>query len=108
MNDIPALALACFGGFLLGAAFFAGLWWTIQKGVASERPAFWFLGSLILRIGLIVAGFSLVSQGQWLRLGVCFLGFLIARVVVVRRLTRDRTEEPTPSGKEASHATESR
>ena len=36
MNDIPALALAFFGGTLLGTFFFGGLWWTVQKGVASE------------------------------------------------------------------------
>ena len=36
-------------GALLGVFFFGGLWWTVQKGVASERPAFWFLGSLLVR-----------------------------------------------------------
>ena len=49
MNDILPLALALAAGLLLGAFFFGGLWWTVQKGVASERPALWFLGSLLLR-----------------------------------------------------------
>ena len=51
MSDILALALAFLAGALLGAFFFGGLWWTVQKGVASERPALWFLGSLLLRTG---------------------------------------------------------
>src|SRR5271165_7316899 len=88
MNDILALALAFFGGALLGTFFFGGLWWTVQKGVASERPALWFLGSLLLRTGVILAGFYSVSQGHWTRLAVCVLGFLIARIIVVKWLAR--------------------
>ena len=71
MSDILALALALFAGALLGTFFFGGLWWTVQKGVVSERPALWFLGSLLLRTGLILAGFYLVSQGHWSRLVAC-------------------------------------
>ena len=43
MSDIPALALALLAGALLGVLFFAGLWWTVQKGVRSQNPALWFL-----------------------------------------------------------------
>ena len=39
MSDTLALALALFAGALLGAFFFGGLWWTVQKGVSSESPA---------------------------------------------------------------------
>ncbi len=95
MNDILALALALATGVLLGVFFFGGLWWTVQKGVPSERPALWFLGSLLLRTGVILAGFYVVSQGHWSRLVVCLLGFLIARFIIVKRLTRPPAEEPT-------------
>ena len=95
MSDILALALALLAGALLGAFFFGGLWWTVQKGVTSERPALWFLGSLLLRTSLVLAGFYLASQGHWSRLVACLLGFLIARVIVVKRLTRAPAEEPT-------------
>jgi F1F0 ATPase subunit 2 len=88
MSDIPALALALVAGVLLGTFFFGGLWWTVQKGVTSESPAIWFLGSLLLRTAAILAGFYLVSQGHWSRLVACLVGFLIARVIVVKRLTR--------------------
>jgi F1F0 ATPase subunit 2 len=108
MSEIPALAVALFAGGLLGAFFFGGLWWTVQKGVASERPALWFLGSLMLRTGLILAGFYFVSRGHWSRLAVCLLGFLIARVVVVRQLTRAPAEDQTQLEKETSIAPESR
>ena len=104
MSDILALALASLAGALLGAFFFGGLWWTVQKGVASERPALLFLGSLLLRTGLILAGFYLVSQGDWSRFIACFVGFLIARIIVVRRLTRAPAEEQTQSEKETNNA----
>jgi F1F0 ATPase subunit 2 len=93
MNDIPALALAFVAGSILGVFFFGGLWWTVQKGVTSDLPAFWFLGSLLLRTGAILAGFYLVSQGHWSRLVACLLGFLIARFIVIKRLTRPQTEQ---------------
>jgi F1F0 ATPase subunit 2 len=104
MNDILALALALCAGALLGAFFFGGLWWTVQKGVASDRPALWFLCSLLLRTGLILAAFYFVSQGHWLRLALCLLGFLIARVIIVKRLTRTPAEEKPPLEEEISNA----
>jgi F1F0 ATPase subunit 2 len=108
MSDILALHLALLAGALLGAFFFGGLWWTVQKGVRSERPALWFLGSMLLRTCMILAGFYYVSQGHWSRLVVCLLGFVIARVIVVKRLTRATAEEPTQSEMEARVAPQSR
>src|ERR1700733_12062429 len=85
MNDVWGVLLALLIGLLLGALFFGGLWWTVHKGVSSERPELWFLGSLLLRTGLILAGFYFVSQGEWSRLLASLVGFLIARVIVVKR-----------------------
>ena len=108
MNDILPLALPLLAGLLLGAVFFGGLWWTVQKGVTSERPALWFVGSMLLRTGIILAGFYLVSQGDWTRLAACVIGFLIARVIVMKWLTRPPVEEQPPLEKETSDAPWSR
>jgi F1F0 ATPase subunit 2 len=108
MNDILALALAVFAGALLSVFFFGGLWWTVQKGVVSERPELWFLGSQLLRTSLILAGFYFVSQGHWSRLVACLLGFVIARVVVVNRLTRAPAAKETQLDEETSIAPFSR
>ncbi len=105
MSDFMVLVLAFLAGALLGAFFFGGLWWTVQKGVVSERPALWFLGSLLLRTGIILAGFYFFSQGHWSRFVACLVGFLVARVIVVRRLTRVPADEQTPLKKENNHAT---
>jgi F1F0 ATPase subunit 2 len=100
MSDILTLVLALNGGALLGTFFFGGLWWTVHKGVVSERPALWFLGSLLLRTGAILTGFYYVSQGHWSRLMACLVGFVVARVIVVRRLTHAPAEEQTTSQEE--------
>ncbi len=104
MSDILTLVLALNGGALLGVFFFGGLWWTVHKGVVSERPALWFLGSLLLRTSLILAGFYLVSQGHWSRLVACLVGFLVARILVVRRLTHAPSEEQAPLEEETNIA----
>jgi len=104
MSDILPLALALIAGALLAVIFFGGLWWTVQKGIRSERPALWFLGSLLLRTSIILGGFYFVSQGHWLRLAACLLGFLIARIIVMRRLAGAPTEQPLPSKQETSSA----
>jgi F1F0 ATPase subunit 2 len=78
------LTLALLAGILLGAMFFLGLWWTVRKGIASPTPARWFIGSLLLRTGITLAGFHFVAAGGWKRLLACLLGFVIARVIVTR------------------------
>ena len=93
MNDPGSLVLALVTGVVLGAMFFGGLWWTIQKGVSSTRPALWFIGSLLLRTSIALAGFYFIARGHWERLLVCLLGFVVARLVVTR-LTRT-AEKPT-------------
>ena len=103
MNDFLILALALMAGLLLGAIFFGGLWWTVRKGISSKSPAFWFLGSMLLRMGLVLAGFYFVGRGDWQRLVACLLGFIIARLIVTR-LTRTRIENPASIAKEANHA----
>ncbi|MBN2369269.1 MAG: ATP synthase subunit I [Vicinamibacteria bacterium] len=103
MNEFLTLALALLAGLLLGAVFFGGLWWTIRRGVSSERPALWFFGGLLSRMSIALAGFYFVSGRHWERLLLCLLGFVLARLVVtwLTRLSGDRHTRPA---QEASHA----
>ena len=75
---------ALLAGGALGAAFFGGLWWTVRRGAASATPARWFVGSLVVRTAAVLAGFYAVGAGQPVRMGLCLLGFLLARAAVVR------------------------
>ena len=103
MSEILSFIWALAAGFLLGAFFFGGLWWTVQKGLSSSRPAFWFLGSLLLRTVTAVVGFYYASGGQWERLLICLLGFFVMRRIVIR-LTIFPEKDLNQVTKEASHA----
>lgn len=104
MNEILNLILALVAGFLLGAVFFGGLWWTVQKGLSSRRPAFWFFGSLLIRTSIATSGFYFASDGHWERLLICLFGFFVMRQIAVR-FTRLPEEDPNQLTKEASNAT---
>lgn len=86
---IMALLIIWCIGIGLGAFFFGGLWWTVRKGLFSAHPALWMLSSLLLRMGFTVAGFYLVllsdlGDAAWQRLLLCLLGFLTARLLVIK------------------------
>ena len=103
MNEGLMLALVLVAGLLLGVIFFGGLWWTVRKGVSSKRPALLFLGSILLRTGVVIAGFYVVSDGHWQRLLACLFGFAIARFVVTR-LAGPPLEHYDAPAKEPGHA----
>lgn len=103
MNEMLLLILAGVAGAVLGAIFFGGLWWTVRKGVSSPRPALWFFGSLLARMSIVLAGFYFVGSGHWERLVAALLGFIVARLIVMR-LTRAPVEDHNSRAKEASHA----
>jgi len=103
MNNFLLLALALVAGLLLGAIFFGGLWWTVRKVVFSKSPARWFLGSMLLRMSVVLAGFYFVGRGDWQRLVTCLIGFIITRFIVTR-LTRTSIEHSDSPAKEAGHA----
>ena len=86
MDEFPHLIPAWGAGLAIGAVFFGGLWWTVRQGVASKLPAVWFLGSLMIRMGIALTGFYLVSGHHFVRLLACLLGFIMARMAVNRMI----------------------
>ena len=107
MNETLTLVLALLTGVVLGAMFFGGLWWTVQRVVSAKRPALWVLASLLLRTSLALAGFFVVASGHWERLLLCLVGFVTARLVVTW-LTRPLGPPQSRPAQEAIHAPESR
>ena len=101
MSESLYMALAWVMGLFLGAIFFGGLWWTVRKGLTSKQPAFWFLASMLLRTGIVLAGFYLVADHRLSRLPACLVGFVMARLVVTRMT---RTAAQSLPAKEACHA----
>ena len=72
---------------LLGASYFIGLWWTVRQLPSAKSPARLLLGSLILRMAVVMAGFYLImGTGHWERLAVAMLGFIIIRKILTYHL----------------------
>ena len=90
-RQIEMIGAAFICGLPLGVFFFGGLWWTICRAVASNFPAVWFLGSLLVRTIGVMAAFYWISQGDWRRLLSCLLGFLITRSAI--QLLRSKPKE---------------
>jgi F1F0 ATPase subunit 2 len=103
MNGFMFLAPPLAAGLLLGAMFFCGLWWTVIRGVSSPWPAIWFLGSMLLRTSVALAGFYYVGRDHWERWLLCLLGFILARLVV-ERLIRHSVERHSARAPETSYA----
>jgi F1F0 ATPase subunit 2 len=96
MNETLTLLLAGLAGTALGAVFFGGLWWTVRRGVSAGHPALWFLGSGLLRMGIVVAGFYVVGGGQWPRLAAALVGFIVARLAVTALTRPARATQKQP------------
>jgi F1F0 ATPase subunit 2 len=102
MDETLSLVLSLVAGILLGAIFFGGLWWTVQKVVSSNRSTLWFFVSLLMRTSILLAGFYFIAHGHWERLLMCLLGFVVARPIVMG-FTR-AVEKSTHLSQEAGHA----
>ena len=91
-SQLLALLPVMFAGAALGVVFFAGLFWTVHRGPQSTYPALWFLSSFVLRTSIALTGIYLLTNGQWPRLLVCMIGFIGARIVVIK-ITKPAPEQ---------------
>lgn len=73
-------------GLGLGAIFFGGLWKTVAYLPRARHPGLLMFASMLLRLGIAVAGIWLVADGQWERIATSLAGMVIVRAVLVRRL----------------------
>lgn len=74
-------------GSLIGSAYFGELYLTIKRLPDSRRPEILVLVSFLVRIG--VTGFIfylLIADGEWQRLPIALIGFILARIVITRWL----------------------
>ena len=85
MAKFLPLILALAAGIVLGTFYFGGLWLTVRRLPTAQRPALLSLLSFFVRLAVVLFGFYFVMDGRWVRLLVCLLGFLGARVILVRR-----------------------
>lgn len=88
MEMITAVILSLMAGAGLGIIFFVGLWKTIQRMSQVERPYLWMFSSFLLRVSIVLLGFYLIMLIQWQLMAVALLGFIFARLGVIRYTMR--------------------
>jgi F1F0 ATPase subunit 2 len=86
MNDAWGSLVAVAAGVTLGVVYTLGLWVTVNHLPRARSPGVLVAASTVLRLGVTLAGFYLVMSGSALRLVACLAGFMVARLVLVRRL----------------------
>ncbi|SDW03896.1 F1/F0 ATPase, subunit 2 [Aequorivita viscosa] len=95
MNEVLSLLPAVFAGIVLGVLFFGGLWLTVRKGLDSKNATLIFMGSLIIRMAIVLLGFYYVGADNWQKMMACLGGFLIARIVITRITKKEIQTKPT-------------
>lgn len=92
---ILMLFLSLCTGFLTGFLYFQGLWETIKRLPSSRHPAVLALGSFFGRTaGTVVIMILLVRGGRWQNAIIFIAGFIIARLILVKRhsLTKENRQ----------------
>lgn len=91
------IIVATLGGLLLGLFFFGGLWWTVQRIPTASHPAALLMGSLVLRMGVALAGFYALLQLHWQAALLALVVFTLTRIWLRYRLGDARIKrESTP------------
>ena len=85
MNNTIELAFCFFLGILLAGIYFGGLWWTVQSLRRGDRVIGRYFYSFALRLAALCLAFVLILQLGPGQLISAFLGFLLFRMVVIRR-----------------------
>ncbi len=83
MNETGNTIWVFVTGLILGTLFFGGLWYTVKKTITSTKPAFLVLVSFVSRMVIVLIGFYFIGAGNWQRLLIALLGFIIARFIVI-------------------------
>ena len=86
MNNVLPYFFALLAGSGLGLAYFAGLWWTVQRLGHARTPAGLIVLSSLMRMILLLGGFLAVAGGDLMRWALCLAGWLIVRQFSIHRL----------------------
>ncbi|MEA3402391.1 MAG: ATP synthase subunit I [Armatimonadota bacterium] len=86
-------------GVAMGLAYFAGLWWTVQRLPGARRPVLVWGTSAVVRVAVATGVFYLLLTWGAAQLVAGVLGFIGARVLATRIWGPCREPGvPTPEG----------
>ena len=85
-----ALAAEFTAGLALGAFYFIALWRTVKTLPDTPSPLRLIMVSFVLRMAVVLIGFYFVMGGQWDRLAMALIGFILMRMILTRHLGMDK------------------
>ena len=95
--DVYTTAIGFIYGTALGCIYFGALWLTVHHLIHHRNPEIVLIGSLIVRLGLVLIAFYLILDGvHWVRLLAALVGFVIVRTLFVRTSSK-HIRAPAPS-----------
>ncbi|SFK43322.1 F1/F0 ATPase, subunit 2 [Nitrosomonas aestuarii] len=87
MNEALFLFLMFIGGVMLAALYLSSLWFTVKCIQYTEKPVFWLIISLALRMLLLLTAFYFILKfGHWGHLLAALAGFVMLRIVSTSRM----------------------
>ena len=86
MNEIAAIVFSLLAGGALGLAYFLALWATVRRLPTLPWAPLWLLGSLLLRLAILMAGLYWVGGTDWRRFVAALAGIILVRLALTRRI----------------------
>jgi len=87
LAHLGTIAISFFLGILLSGGYFIALWLTLRRLPHCRRPALLLISSLLARLGLLLIVFYLILKvAHWDHLLAALIGFIMARILLARRL----------------------
>ena len=98
MTAVLPLSFAFAAGAGLGLVYFLAVWHTVRGLVRARQPAVFAVTTLAARLALVLAGFYALTGYGWQSLLAALVGFVVARVLLVRRLGLPRVDAGPSEG----------
>lgn len=92
-SELIALLTSFITGGLVGLLFFWSLWLTVSGLNRARHPALRLLGSLLLRLCLVLGVFYfLADYAGWQHAALAAVGFTLSRLFLVHRVQHEQLQ----------------
>lgn len=92
--------IAFLGGIVLGIIFFGGLYWTISLFDKVKYPAALMSISMIIRMAILLIGFYLLMNDNYMNLLLALVGVITVRIFMTFNLKKNSNQPISHKRKE--------